>query len=130
MLETIMPYVLEVLGVALVTLLGVLGTWLSVKMSKRVELTTLNQAMQQCVDAAQITVGELNQTTVDQLKRANMDGKLTPDEIETLKRALIDKTKEKMSSAVINVLVGAGVDLQALITGAGECLINHLNGDR
>ena len=69
------------------------------------------------------TVLELQQTTVDKLKAASADGKLTKAEIAELGKMLIDGSMEKMSDAAKNVLNSAGVDITAIIKGAGEALI-------
>jgi len=75
---------------------------------------------------AQLTVGELQQTIVDGLKGSREDGKLTKEEISALGVALVQKTIEKMSASTHGLLDAAGVDIAALIHGAGEYWINQL----
>lgn len=108
------------------TLIGVLGTWLTVKIGQREELRNINAAQQEAMDMARQTVMELQQTVVDGLKAANEDGKLTEYEIEELGNALLAKTKSKMSIAAIRVLAAAAVDIDAIIKGAGEAWINKI----
>ena len=69
---------------------------------------------------------ELQQTTVEAMKAASVDGKLTQSEIEELGALLLQKALDKMSNSAKNVLTSAGVDITALIKGAGEALINRL----
>ena len=109
------------------TLIGVFGAWLTAKLGKRVELTNINKAKDELIETAQQTVMELQQTIVDGMKAASSDGKLSEDEIKTLGIMLIEKTKEKMSGAAIDLLVAASVDVNALIRGAGEALISQMH---
>lgn len=110
----------------LLTLIGVLGTWLTVKIGQREELRNINAAQQEAMDMARQTVGELQQTVVDGLKAAHKDGKLTKEEIANLGEALLFQTKSKMSLAAIRVLAAAAVDIDAIIKGAGEAWINKI----
>lgn len=69
---------------------------------------------------------ELQQTVVDGWKAASVDGKLSQDEIAELGKMLIEKTMEKMSDSAKNLLTSAGVDITAIITGAGEAMIQNM----
>ena len=124
--EIIMETVMKIMGTLLITLIGVLGTWLTSKISKRQELANISAATHEAVSAAQITVLELQQTVVDSWKAAHEDGKLTDEEVEMLGVMLLDKTVEKMSDSAINLLVSAGVDISAIIKGAGEAMIKQI----
>ena len=124
--EIIMETVMQIMGTLLIALIGVLGTWLTAKIGKRQELSNIADATNEAVKAAQLTVLELQQTVVDGWKAANEDGKLTNEEVEMLGVMLIDKTVEKMSDSAINLLVSAGVDITAIIKGAGEAMIKQL----
>ena len=118
--------VADVIGELLIMLIGVLGTWLTLKLSKRAELSAINAAQQELINMAQITVGELKQTVVDKLKADKEDGKLSQEEIDSLGEMLIDMTLEKMSLSAYNLLVAAGIDTVALIRGVGEDWVNAL----
>lgn len=122
----IIETVAKILGTLLITLFGVLGTWLTTKIAKKQELANIAAATDEATKAAQTTVLELQQTTVEAMKAANEDGKLTQSEIEELGALLLQKALDKMSVAAKNVLTSAGVDITAIITGAGEALINHM----
>jgi hypothetical protein len=71
-------------------------------------------------------VWELQQTVVDSLKEAAADGKLTQAEITDLGKKLLEGTLAKMSDSGINVLKAANVDINAIVTGAGEALIARI----
>ena len=116
----------SVLANLAVTLIGVLGAWLLMQISKSQKLTTINAAVDELTSAAEQTVLELQQTVVDDLKAASADGKLTKDEIEVLGKKLIEGALSKMSASAMDVLKAANVDVNAIITGAGEALIAQM----
>ena len=109
-----------------VTLIGVFGAWLLMQISKSQKLSTINTAVDELTGAAEQTVLELQQTVVDDLKAASKDGKLTKDEIEMLGKKLIEGALSKMSASAMDVLKAANVDVNAIITGAGEALIAQM----
>ena len=127
MTDAIINVIAQVLATMLITLIGVLGAWLTAKIGKRVELSNINKAKDELILAAQQTVMELQQTIVDELKEKSKDGKLTEDEIAELGLLLVNKTKQKMSVSAIGLLEAASVDVNALIRGAGEALINQMH---
>lgn len=127
MQDAIINIVAQVIAAFLITLIGVFGAWLTAKIGKRVELTNINKAKYELIEAAQQTVMELQQTVVEGMKAAATDGKLTEDEITELSMMLLDKTKQKMSLPAIQLLEAAAVDVNALIRGAGEALIAQLH---
>ncbi len=129
MQDAIIEVITQVLATALITLIGVLGTWLTAKVLKRVELTNINKAKDELVEAAQRTVLELQQTVVEGMKAAAKDGKLSEEEITELSIMLLNKTKQQMSLPAIKLLEAAAVDVNALIRSAGEALIAELHDD-
>lgn len=126
MSNIILQNVTQVVATLLITLIGVLGAWLTTKLAKKEELKNITAATSELVSAAQITVLELQQTVVDGWKEIHADGKLTDKEKKWLGNALLDKTKEKMSAPAMNLLIAAGVDINAIITGAGESMIRSI----
>jgi len=123
MTEIIIENLVQIAATLLITLIGVLGAWLSTKIAKQTELKNIATATEEVISAAQQTVLELQQTTVDGMKAASADGKLTKDEITELGKLLIDGAMAKMSDTTKNLLNSAGVDVSAIIRGAGEALI-------
>lgn len=116
----------SVLANLAVTLIGVFGAWLLMQISKSQKLSTINTAVDELTGAAEQTVLELQQTVVDDLKAASADGKLTKEEVEVLGKKLIDGALAKMSGSAMDVLKAANVDVNAIITGAGEALIARI----
>lgn len=113
----------QVVSTLLLMLIGVLGAWISAKIAKREELKNISAATEEATKAAQTTVLQLQQTTVEHLKDASADGKLTKDEIDSLGKALLEGTIAKMSASAVKLLNSAGVDLSELIKGVGEAMI-------
>ena len=96
------------------------------QIAKSQQLNTINTAVDELTNAAETTVLELQQTVVDELKEASADGKLTQEEITELGKLLLKGTLEKMSDSAMNVLKAANVDINAIVTGAGEALIARI----
>lgn len=126
MIEIIIEEAVKIVGALLLTLIGVLGTWLTAKLAKHAELATVNAAKDELIQAAQQTVGELEQTMVRDLKAASLDGKLTEEEITSLGINLYNITIRKLSAPAKRVLKAACVDIQAVITSAAEDWINSM----
>lgn len=117
---------ISVLATLLVTLIGVFGSWLTAKIAEKTKLQSLATATDEVIKMAQTTVLELQQTVVEAWKNANEDGKLTNDEVDMLGVMLLEKTKEKVANTTMSLLDKAGVDVAAIIKGAGEAFINSL----
>ena len=126
MVDIIMESVVQIVVTLMLTLIGVLGTWLTLKLGKKEELAAINVAQQEVIRLAHLTVEELQQTLVEGLKAAHEDGKLTKDEIAMLGQKLLDGTIDKMSAPAADLLAAAAVDVTALIQGAGEAWITKL----
>jgi hypothetical protein len=122
----IIETIVSILSNLAVTLIAVLGAWLVAQIGKAQELKTINAAVGELTNAAEQTVLELNQTLVTGLKEASADGKLTQDEIAMLGKKLLEGTLAKMSDSGIGVLKAANVDVNKIITGAGEALIARI----
>ncbi len=97
-----------------------------VQIGKAQELKTINAAIGELTNAAETTVLELNQTVVEGLKVASTDSKLTQKKNTMLGKQLSEGTLAKMSESGIGVLKDANVDVNAIITGAGEALIARI----
>ena len=126
MIETLATYGIQVAATLLITLIGVFGTWLTMKIGKSAHMQNINAAQKEVIRATKITVGELQQTVVDDLKASREDHKLTGEEIRELGVKLIDMTVQKLSMPTYDLLKAAAVDIEAMITGAGENWINKL----
>lgn len=121
--ELIIELVAKIVGMLLVTAIGVAGTWLTAKIAKRNELANIAAATDEAVGAAQRVVLELQQTLVEGMKASCEDGKLSDSEIEQLSALLLNKAMAQMSEPAKNVLAAAGKDVSAIIQSAGEAMI-------
>lgn len=130
MVDIIIENVAQIVATLVITLIGVLGAWLTTKLAQRQELGSINTAMQEVILLAQQTAAELQQTVVDGLKAGRVDGKLSEAEIKALGETLITKTMEKMSDPATKLLTSATVDVSALIRGAGESWINKMKTEQ
>ena len=65
MTNVIIENLVQIAATLLITLIGVLGAWLSTKLAKREELKNISTATNEVIHAAQQTVLELQQTTVE-----------------------------------------------------------------
>ena len=122
----IIETIVSVLANLAVTLIGVAGAWLVAQIGKTQHLNTINTAVGELTNAAEQTVWELQQTVVDEMKEASADGKLTQGEITNLGKLLLEGTLAKMSDSAMGVLKAANVDINAIVTGAGEALIARI----
>lgn len=122
----IIETVVQIFAALLLMLVSLLGTWLTAKLAKRTELANIAAATDEATRVAQQTVMELQQTVVDNLKAASADGKLTKEEIAELKELLLDGAMDKLSDTAKNMLTAAGVDISAVIRGAGEAFIRQM----
>ena len=122
----IIETIVSVVANLAITLIAVFGAWLVAQIGKSQQLKTIQTAVEELTNAAEQTVLELNQTLVTGLKEASADGKLTQDEIANLGKLLLEGTLQKMSDSGIGVLKAANVDINAIVTGAGEALIARI----
>ncbi|HAX39677.1 MAG TPA: hypothetical protein DCY10_02185 [Clostridiales bacterium] len=125
-MELLFNYGLQVASTLLITLIGVLGTYLTLQLGQNAKLKNINDAQKELIRVAKITVDELQQTVVSDLKAAHEDGKLSAQEIAQLREKLLDKTAEKLSASAYALLAAAAVDVEALILGAGESWIERI----
>lgn len=123
MQSVIIETVVSIAANLAVTLIGIFGAWALSRIAKNQQLVNINTAVDGLTNAAEQTVWELQQTVVDDLKEASGDGKLTQEEIEDLGKKLLEGTIAKMSDSAIDLLKAANVDINAIITGAGEAMI-------
>ena len=122
----IIETVVQIFAALLLMLISLLGTWLTAKLAKRTELANIAAATDEATRVAQQNVMELQQTVVDNLKAASADGKLTKEELTELSELLLEGAMDKLSDTAKNMLTAAGVDISAVIRGAGEAFIRQM----
>lgn len=116
----------EIVQTLVLAAIGIIGAWVSDKLTKTQHLKNVGAAWDEAVKAAKLTVGELKQRFVDDMKASSADGKLTEDEIAKLRKDLFKMAKDKMSQPAYDILLAAGVDVNALILGAGDAFIDEI----
>lgn len=118
---------LDIVATIAMAAIGVVGAWLAAKLGQNKKLANIAQATNQVILAAQLTVGELQQTAVEAMKAAAPNGKLTKAQIAALNAQLLAKTTEKLSAPTVALLEAAKTDVNALIQGAAEDMINQMH---
>ena len=126
MKEFLIEQAAQIVTVIIVTAIGILSTWLTAKLNKYFQLKNTATALETCLSMVQATVGELQQKFVEDMKKANADGKLTKDEIKQLNTSLIVYTKNKLTPNIIEVITAAGIDINQFILDAGEKFVQEL----
>lgn len=123
----LLEVLMDIVATAVMAAIGVAGAWLAAKLGQNKKLANIAQATSQVILAAQLTVGELQQTAVEAMKAAAPNGKLTEAQIAILKQQLLNKTAEKLSAPVVALLEASKTDVNALIQGAAEDMINRMH---
>jgi hypothetical protein len=120
------PMLLGAVGLAVVRLRPRVDELIKAKVKNEY----LRGALVRLDDAVCGAVRELQQTTVDDLKGASPDGRLTPEQRAQLKRDVLDKAKAYLGArgvAEISEILGLGMpELDNKISGAAEAAIYDL----
>lgn len=125
-LQILIQYAAEIVAFVLISAIGILGSYILKKINEKHNLQNIGIATEQVIAAAQETVRRLQQTVVEAWKAAAPDGKLTPEQIESLREQVQDITLDQLGQPILNLLAGAKVDVLAMITNAAEAYINQL----
>ena len=125
-MNTIIQYVAEIVAILVNSAIGVFGSWLLNKMKQQKGLENIAMATEQVIEAAQITVRELQQTLVGNWKEQQENGKLTAEQIAELKQKSIEITLKKLSEPTLKLLESAKIDVEVMITSAAEAYIDEL----
>lgn len=108
---------------------SIVFAYLAKYLSKSEKLKHIALATEELEGIVVSIVGELQQTTVDGLKEASADGKLTRQEIEALGLTLVDKAKKQLSDPAAETLVAAGVDIESMIHSIAEACIASIKAE-
>jgi hypothetical protein len=114
----------------LMLLVGVLFAYLGKLLAKTKKMEHINMAMYELESVVKNVVGEIQQTTVDGLKEASADGKLTKDEIKRLGVLLVSHTLDQLSAPASETLIAAGVDIEGMIHSIAEAWIAEIKRDK
>ena len=103
----------------------IIFTWLASVVGKSAKFKNTEAAIRILGEVTRQTVGELKQVFVDDWK-AEQGGKLTPEQISTLREELLRLVHAKMDTATKDFIIAAGADLEALIIGEAESYLPDL----
>ena len=126
-LNTAMDAVMQIAVALALMLISVGGAWLTAKIGQNKKLQNIELATGQIIEAAKLTVRELQQTFVDEWKAKSENGKLTDAQKYQLADLLLQKTLAKLSEPVLALMRASSVDVMAIITGAGEKMVADMN---
>lgn len=126
MTDVIIENIVRIVAALLMMLISVGGAYLTSLIARNEKLKSIGMATQQIVDAALQTAGELQQTMVNDLKEASVDGKLSKEDIEILGRDVVELTLLKLTQPTKDLINGAGGDIEAIIHGATEAWLEEI----
>lgn len=107
----------------LMLIVGVVFAYLTKLIGKSKELEHVASAMDELETVVKYIVGDLQQTVVDGLKDASVDGKLSKTDIEYLGQQLIEKAGKQISEPAAKTLISAGIDVENMIHSMAEAYI-------
>ena len=110
----------------LMLFVGVMFAYLSKLLTKSKNLEHIAASMNELERVVTTIVGDLQQTTVEGLKAASEDGKLTKTDIEWLGKQLIEKASAQISAPAADTLISAGVDIEGMIHSIAEAWIAEI----
>lgn len=107
----------------LMLVIGVAFAYLTKLIGKSKGLENIAAAMDELERVVKTVVGDLQQTVVEGLKAASVDGKLSEEEVYDLGRLLIKKTYEQLSNPASETIRAAGIDIDEAIHSFAEAYI-------
>jgi len=122
---TFLGILIPILATAVGTAIVAAASYFVQSVKKKIENEQFDKYLRILEDAVYDVVGKLNQTIVEKLKAAAVDGKLTREEIEDLGASALYDIKAILGSRGIEVLQTVYEDLNSLITTKVESVINE-----
>lgn len=126
MREAIIEVAVQVIGAILMGIVGIVFAYIGKWMGQTKRLETVSAAMEQLEAVVKNVVGELQQTMVEGLKDASVDGKLSAEDIYDLGNLLVQKATEQLSHPASETLEAAGIDIEAMIHSVAEAYIERI----
>lgn len=126
MREAIIEVAVQVIGAILMGIVGIVFAYIGKWMGQTKKLETVSAAMEQLEAVVKNVVGELQQTMVESLKDASVDGKLSQEDIFDLGKLLVAKANEQLSNPASETLKAAGIDIEAMIHSIAEAYIERI----
>lgn len=123
---------------AAILLLGAAIAWgrsgLKGLIQSRVEQVHVRTVLSRVTDCIFTLVQEAQQTTVEDLKKARADGRITEDEyrqmLRDIKKAVVDKAKELLSTALTGKLQLSEAKASEYIAAKVESAVLELKADK
>lgn len=113
----------QVIFEVLMLIIGAAFAYLSSLTAKTRKLDHVSAAMSELERVVKTVVGDLQQTVVDGLKDASVDGKLSEEEVYDLGRLLVKKATEQLSDPSSKTIAAAGIDINEAIHSIAEAYI-------
>ncbi|MBO5970689.1 MAG: hypothetical protein J6S14_19620 [Clostridia bacterium] len=126
MREVFIEVAVQVIGAILMGIVGIVFAYIGKWMGQTKKLETVSAAMEQLEAVVKNVVGELQQTMVESLKDASVDGKLSQEDIYDLGKLLVAKANEQLSNPASETLKAAGIDIEAMIHSIAEAYIERI----
>lgn len=126
MREAIIEVAVQVITAVLLGTVSIAFAYVGKWMGQTKKLETVAAAMSQLEDVVQNVVGELQQTMVEGLKDASVDGKLSQEDIYDLGKLLVRKASEQLSNPAASTLKAAGIDIENMIHSIAEAYIERI----
>ena len=126
MREALIEVGTDILFELLLLVVSIGFAYISKALTKSKKLEHIALAMSEMEAVVVAVVGELQQTTVEGLKAASEDGKLSKTDIEYLGKQLLDKVAKGLSTPTIDTLNAAGVDIESMIHSIAEAAIAEI----
>lgn len=126
-LTTVIQILVPILATALGTVLIALANTIATYFKQRTSSNVLNHYIDLLESVVVDVVMGLNQTTVQQIKDAAADGKLTKEEVDTISAQALESVKQILGVKALEILKITFEDVDALITNKIEhaVLISH-----
>lgn len=111
LLVALAPQLMELIGIALAGL----ATWGIALLKKKTTADVAQSALDHVDRVTSTVVDSLTQTVAAELKKAAADGKLTAEEIGSLKDNAINQTRSLLSDSVMSAATSVVGDLNSYI---------------
>ena len=125
-LQVIIQYVSEIIALVIISIIGILGALVLKKINQSKKFENISEAIATVTLATQETVRCLQQKFVNDWKEKAVDGKLTPEQIEQLKKETLEITLAQLGQPFLDLLAAAKIDVSEIIATAAEAYINQI----
>ena len=125
-LQVIIQYVSEIMALVIISIIGILGALVLKKINQFKKFENISKATARVTLATQETVRCLQQKFVTDWKEKAINGKLTEEQIEQLKKETLEITLAQLGQPFLEFLAAAKIDVSEIIATAAEAYINQI----